>query len=112
MLEIISVEGERNVMILEPKDALEVVERCCGYEMAGYLRDVLAAQDLAKYEAKQRVNSDIRSYEATLDDHRCAFSDLLDLIDQMQEVLNAKRINRDKIQDIRNEMRGIINEYA
>ncbi|MDD4624540.1 MAG: hypothetical protein PHX40_04135 [Bacilli bacterium] len=97
--------GSMEVLFNLEEDFLKLVERHMG-EDAGEI--VSSMINNARYE-EIKANSDMESYEASLDSNNTAFSDLLDEFEQMEEEIDAKRMNRTNILKLLENCKRIVN---
>ncbi len=58
-----------------------------------------------------KVNTDIDSYESSLDGMNCCLNDVLDSLVDMRKIIEGKRIDKDKLKDMIDNMERQINNY-
>lgn len=67
--------------------------------MGNYMREFFS-RDLEEIEMDKRLNSDITSYESSLDSNRSAFQDIICEMDALKLELNKKRLDRSSLRKI------------
>lgn len=85
-------------------DFIELVREKLGGEAELYLSEIIREADYT--EAK--VNTDLSSYEASLESNAACFQELMDSIRLIEYHLNEKRSNKSKIDKVLNAMRKSI----
>lgn len=95
-------------LILSADDFKRMIELYMGDEAAAYFGDIVASANEAVRSANDRTNSDLLSYEASLESNSAAFFDILDVLKNISDILGSKRINRNKIADYVGEISKII----
>lgn len=94
---MITVNNE-NVCILNDNDIIYHIEKNCGYELAGILKDRLVIDDYETKLAREKSMTDEESYCAQLESIECCLRDILEEAEKQQEYLKeSKKINRDTI---------------
>jgi len=63
--------------------------------------------DEADY-TKEKIGTDLDSYEGSLESNAYCFSDISDEIEEIKKLLNMKRINKDKIWNAVKRMEDLI----
>ena len=85
------------------RDEMEIVT--CDEDFEKVLREKLG-DDFAKYFSEtvkrasytdKKVNSDLDSYEASLEDNQRVFQDVLEAVDELKAHLDGKRLSRSVI---------------
>ena len=107
----LNVKGEaQKIMVCEPIDTLDVIERLCGEDIAQYLREAFNQRTLAEYAIDKRVSTDLDSYESSLGNNDSTFAEAVDGLDKLDAELNKSRLNRDNIRAETQAMRKIIED--
>ena len=75
------------------------IEQCMGYEDA----------EAEVESAKRGENTDLASYEASLESNTRAFQDILETLTSMEEMLYKQRVNKPKIAELISVIRKTIN---
>ena len=75
------------------------IEQCMGYEAA----------EAEVESAKRGENTDLASYEASLESNTRAFQDILETLTSMEEMLYKQRVNKPKIAELISVIRKTIN---
>ena len=96
-------------LILSADDFKKMIELYMGYEAAAYFGEIVASANEAVRAISDKTNSDLLSYEASLESNSNAFLDIQEELANIYEVLDSKRINRDKIAHSVREIEKIIN---
>lgn len=96
-------------LIFSADDFKKMIELYMGDEAAAYFGEIVASANEAVRTISDKTNSDLLSYEASLESNATAFSDIQDEIANISEVLVSKRISRDKIAHSVMEIKKIIN---
>ena len=84
-------------LILSTDDFKKMIELYMGDEAASYFGEIVASANEAVRAASDKTNSDLLSYEASLESNATAFTDIQEELKSISEVLDSKRMNRDKI---------------
>lgn len=95
-------------LILTPNDFKEMIQLYMGDDAAAYFGDIIASAADAVRAAKDKTNSDLLYYESSLESNSTAFFDIQDELANISEVLNSKRMSRDKIAHSVREIKKII----
>lgn len=95
-------------LILSSDDFKKMVDLYMGDEAAAYFGEIVASANEAVRAVQDKTNSDLLSYEASLDSNSAAFFDILDVLKNISDILSTKRINRNKIADYVGEISKII----
>lgn len=89
--------GGKPETILNARDFEYLVEKFMGYEAGQYFREYAEKADEEVRAAKAGENTDLASYEASLESNSRAFQDIQDEIQFIGAALNAPRLNRLKL---------------
>ena len=91
-------------LILSADDFKKMIELYMGCEAAAYFGEIVASANEAVRAASDKTNSDLLSYEASLESNATAFTDIQEELANISkelanisEVIDSKRMNRDKI---------------
>lgn len=95
-------------LILSADDFKRMIELYMGDEAAAYFGEIVASANEAVRAISDKTNSDLSSYEASLESNSAAFFDILDVLKNISDILGSKRINRNKIADYVGEISKII----
>ena len=96
-------------LILSADDFKKMIELYMGNEAAVFFGDIVDYANKAVQAAKDKANSDLLFYESSLESNATAFTDIQEELANISEVLDSKRINRDKIAHSVLEIKKIIN---
>ena len=97
-------------LIFSTDDFKKMIELYMGDEAAAYFGEIVASANEAVRTISDKTNSDLLSYEASLESNATAFTDIQEELKSISEVLDSKRMNRDKIAHSVREIKKIINE--
>lgn len=95
-------------LILSSDDFKKMVDLYMGDEAAAYFGEIVASANEAVRAISDKTNSDLSSYESSLESNSAAFFDILDVLKNISDILSSKRINRNKIADYVGEISKII----
>lgn len=73
------------------KDVSQFISNVYGSDLGDYI-DGLSTEGIA---IKYKLDSDMESYESTLDSHNSAFIEILNVVEQLQEEMKVKTCKRD-----------------
>lgn len=104
---LMNVKGN-NELVFNPKDFKCLIRKYMGNEAAVYFGEIVDYANKAIRDAKDKRDSDLLSYEASLESNYNAFLDIQEELANISEVLDSKRINRDKIAHSVSEIKKII----
>lgn len=96
-------------LILSSDDFKKMVDLYMGDEAAAYFGEIVASANEAVRAISDKTNSDLSSYEASLESNATAFTDIQEELANISEVLDSKRMSRDKIAHSVREIKKIIN---
>ena len=96
MANVLMIAGEPET-IFDARDFEYQVEKHMGYEAAKYFRDYIERADEKVRVAEAGLNTDLDSYEASLESNCSAFEDIQVEAAVIMEVLQQKRIDRKRI---------------
>lgn len=95
--------------IFDAKDFEYHIEQCMGYEAAAYFRELFEDAEAEVESAKRGENTDLASYEASLESNTRAFQDILETLTSIEEVLYKQRVSKTKIAEMISVIRKTIN---
>lgn len=84
-------------LILSSDDFKKMVDLYMGDEAAAYFGEIVASANEAVRAISDKTNSDLSSYEASLESNATAFTDIQEELANISEVLDSRRMSRDKI---------------
>lgn len=85
------------------------IEKCMGYEASSYFRKLFEEAEAEVESAKRGENTDLASYEASLESNTRAFRDILEILTSIEDVLYKQRVNKVKIAEQISAIRKTIN---
>lgn len=93
---IVSLKDGSNHTLFKFRDFLELVDQKMGMDAAKWLEThVTQLEEAADYtQAKVEVETDLFSYEASLESNTTAFQDLQDVLQKIQDLITAPRVNK------------------
>lgn len=97
MADVIVLKDQSVHTVFEPTDFEYLVERYMGYDAEKYFRQLTEILQDKVEEARDKTNSDLGSYEASLESNTACFQDILDVTEQMKIILEAPRMNKNKM---------------
>lgn len=95
-------------LILSSDDFKKMVDLYMGDEAAAYFGEIVASANEAVRAISDKTNSDLSSYEASLESNATAFTDIQEELANISKVLDSKRMSRDKIAHSVHEISKII----
>ena len=109
MADVISLKDGSVETLFEPKDFQYLVEKYMGYDAEAYFRSLIEnLQSEADY-TQAKVDTDLESYEASLESNTRCFQDLLDNIEEARKLLDAKRLNKTQLDKLLEQIETKIN---
>lgn len=109
MAEVIQLKDGKVHTIFDSKDFKWLVEQYMGYEASRYFENLIDGFEQAIADAQDKTKSDLGSYEASLESNTRAFQDILEEVNQIETIIQAKRLQKDKLSKSVQEVRKIIN---
>jgi hypothetical protein len=91
--------NRENTTILGLNDFLYLVEKHMGTEAVKYIGRTLENAAETVKEAEAGLNTDLLSYESSIESLTRALQDIEEEVENVENLLEAKRINRDKIHE-------------
>jgi len=90
-----------NVIVSNIEDLERLIDDNIGYDAARFFNEKLNEKfdslTLAADYTSQKVNTDIDAYEAEIESNTAAFSDVLDCVKVLSDLLENKTLSSDKI---------------
>jgi hypothetical protein len=96
MPEVVMIRDKPETLF-SARDFEYLVEKYMGYEAAKYFREYAEQADEEVRSARAGENTDLHSYEASLESNTRAFQDIQDEIQSLENILNEPRLNRLKL---------------
>jgi len=109
MAEVMQLKDGKVYTIFDSKDFKWLVEQYMGYEASRYFENLIDGFEQAVADAQDKTKSDLGSYEASLESNTRAFQDILEEVNQIETIIQAKRLQKDKLSKSVQEVRKIIN---
>ena len=97
MADVIVLKDQSVHTVFEPTDFEYLVERYMGYDAEKYFREMIEKLQEEAICTKAKVDTDLGSYEASLESNTACFQDILDITEQMKSILEAPRMNKNKM---------------
>ena len=94
--------------IFDAKDFEYHIEQCMGYEAAAYFRELFEDAEAEVESAKRGENTDLASYEASLESNTRAFQDILENLTSI-DLLYKQKVSKTKIAEQISVIRKTIN---
>lgn len=95
--------------IFDAKDFEYHIEQCMGYEAAAYFRELFEDAEAEVESAKRGENTDLASYEASLESNTRAFQDILENLTSIEDLLYKQKVSKTKIAEQISVIRKTIN---
>lgn len=105
---LMNIKG-KNELVFNNKDFQCLIRKYMGNEAAVYFGEIVDYANKAVRAAKDKRNSDLSSYEASIESNATAFTDIQDELANISEVLDSNRISRDMIAYYVSKIKKIIN---
>lgn len=105
---LITINGN-NEIVFGQDEFKWLIDKYMGSEAAEYFESWVDSANEAISAAKDKTNSDLLSYEASLESNATAFADIQDELANISEVLVSKRMSRDKVANSVLKIKKIIN---
>jgi hypothetical protein len=100
MADVIALKDGSIEIIFEPKDFQYLIEKYLGYEAAKYFQLLVENYETRVEEAEEGTNSDLRSYEMSLESNTRAFQDIEEICRNMISDFNREE-GRNKLNALR-----------
>ena len=105
---LMNVKGN-NELVFNPKDFKCLIRKYMGNEAAVYFGKIVDYANKSVRDAKDKRDNDLLSYEERLESNATAFTDIQEELENISEILDSKKMNRDKIAHSVCEIKKIIN---
>lgn len=110
MYKVIRLNDNTVEVVTDLKDIEDITRSKLGNDIADIIADNLQDNAKEKEYARLKHDSDMISYESSLESNSTAFIDILEEVNKMQEYIqDSKRIDRNKILEVFNSIEKIIN---
>lgn len=106
---VVSLKDGSNHTLFKFRDFLELVDQEMGMDAAKWLKTHVNRLEEAADYTTAKIDTDLTSYESTLDSNHTAFLDIQSEAEAIMGVLQDKRISREKIAQAIREIDTIIN---
>lgn len=106
---VVSLKDGSNHTLFKFRDFLELVDQEMGMDAAKWLEAHVNRLEEAADYTTAKIDTDLTSYESTLDSNHTAFLDIQSEAEAIMGVLQDKRISREKIAQAIREIGTIIN---
>ena len=105
---VVSLKDSSNHTLFKFRDFLELVDQEMGMDAAKWLESHMNQLEAAADYTMAKVETDLSSYEASLDSNTRAFQDIQTETAAIMGILEGKRIDRQKIAHAVREIEKII----
>lgn len=109
MFELITLNNGNTEIIGNMKHFIEIIDDNLGYDARNYLSNTIEKLEHDADYNQAKINTDLESYEMSLESNTTCFMDILDYVEQMKELVNAKRVNKDKLRKTLKDIENLIN---
>lgn len=106
-MRIISLPDGTLEFVKHDDELIDIVDVHMGYEMSLIVKELIENADEIRY----KTESDLLSYELSLEECRDGFLELKDIIEPITNMLDSKKINKNKLKDEIDKMENIINKH-
>ena len=97
MAELLKLKDDTLYIMFEPKDFKWLVEKYMGWDAERYFENLISKlQEEADYNTA-KVDTDIDSYEASLESNTRCFQDILEKLKTITDLLNKQRVDKLKL---------------
>ena len=100
MADVITLKDGSVEIIFEPKNFQELIDQYLGYEAAKYFQLLVKNYETRVEEAEEGTNSDLRSYEMSLESNTRAFQEIEEICRNMISDFNREE-GRNKLNALR-----------
>jgi hypothetical protein len=97
---VVSLKDGSNHTLFKFRDFLDLVDQKMGMDAAKWLETHVNRLEVAADYTTAKVETDLTSYEASLDSNKTAFMDIQTEVETITAILREKRINRDDISKV------------
>lgn len=91
---MVSLKDGSNHTLFKFRDFLELVDQKMGMDAAKWLETHVTQLEEAADYTQAKVETDLSSYEASLESNTTAFQDLQDVLQEIQDLITAPRVNK------------------
>ena len=99
-------------LITDEENLIDIADKFVGYEYSKIIEDIISTKSAEEQYAEMKYNSDMVSYEQQLDNYNSCLTDINDTLEELENYLSdAKRINRNTIDNFVLKLRNLVNEY-
>ena len=86
------------VTISTERDIVDAIDEQMGHEFANYVGEYLEAADYETVLAKEKAETDERSYAMSCEEYHNQLQEVSEMLEQWQnDIVNSKRLNKDKM---------------
>lgn len=102
-MSLIQLNDGTQAFILNSRDLVDIAYNKLGSEYSNEIEKVIQSSSEAELYAEKRYNSDMTSYEGTIESQRDCMLEVMELAEKLDESIeDSKRLNREDIlKDIR-----------
>ena len=98
--------------ITDEENLIDIADKFVGYEYSKIIEDIISTKSAEEQYAEMKYNSDMTNYEQQLDNYNSCLTDINDTLEELENYLSdAKRINRNTIDNFVLKLRNLVNEY-
>ena len=91
---------------------IDIADKFVGYEYSKIIEDIISTKSAEEQYAEMKYNGDMINYEQQLDNYNSCLTDINDTLEELENYLSdAKRINRNTIDNFVLKLRNLVNEY-
>jgi len=107
---VMTLADGKNHTLLDAKDFQWLIQKYMGFEAERYFETLVQELQEAADFTQQKVNSDLSSYEASLESNTTAFQDIKEICLEMTNELEfGKRMNRSTLNELVQRIQKTIN---
>jgi hypothetical protein len=81
-------------------DYINIISNKCGRDVEQWLNNFIEELIEEADKTSKIIDTDLRSYEMSLESNATCFIDVLEHLKELEGLLWAKRVNKDKVQDV------------
>jgi hypothetical protein len=111
-MSMIQLNDGTQAFILNSRDLVDIAYNKLGSEYSDQIESVIQLSTEAEIYAEKRYNSDMISYEGTIESYRNTILEVMEIAEKLEESIeDSKRLNREEIlKDIRLIVKKLNNE--
>jgi len=95
---VIQLLNGQNEVVMSNNDISYIIGKYLGGEFESLVTETIIQNDANEIYAKEKLNSDLNSYEAGLESYHNIMQDTMEQLEELSEYMeDAKRINKDTI---------------